>query len=107
MNVSAIANHDARRQRRVAMMRRYTCHTPARLRRHGPLSMPIKLLIVLFLIVIVYNLFAGLFYMMTDKGKTNRTVRALTWRIGLSVFLILLVVLGIMTGVIQPHGLGR
>ena len=69
--------------------------------------MPIKLLIVLFLIVIVYNLFAGLFYMMTDKGKTNRTVRALTWRIGLSVFLILLVMLGIMTGVIQPHGLGR
>ena len=69
--------------------------------------MPIKLLIVLFLIVIVYNLFAGLFYMMTDKGKTNRTVRALTWRIGLSVFLILLVVLGIMTGVIQPHGLAR
>jgi succinate dehydrogenase/fumarate reductase cytochrome b subunit len=107
MNVSTTANHDARRQRRVAMVRRYTWRTPARLRRLGSPSMPIKLLIVLFLIVIVYNLFAGLFYMMTDKGKTNRTVRALTWRIGLSVFLILLVVLGIMTGVIQPHGLGR
>ena len=69
--------------------------------------MLIKILIVLFLIVIVYNLFAGLFFMMTDKGKTNRTVRALTWRIGLSVFLILLVILGILTGVIKPHDLGR
>ena len=69
--------------------------------------MLIKVLIVLFLIVIVYNLGAGLFYMMTDKGKTDRTVRALTWRIGLSVFLILLVIVGLMTGAIQPHGVGR
>ena len=69
--------------------------------------MPIKLLIILCLIVIVYNLGAGLYYMMTDKGKTDRTVRALTWRIGLSVFLILLVIVGLMTGAIQPHGVGR
>ena len=69
--------------------------------------MLIKVLIVLFLIVIVYNLGAGLFYMMTDKGKTDRTVRALTWRIGLSVFLILLVIVGLMTGAIQPHGVGK
>jgi len=67
----------------------------------------VKLLIILFMIVIVYNLGAGLYYMMTDKGKTDRTVKALTWRIGLSVFLILLVILGIWTGVIQPHGIGR
>ena len=68
--------------------------------------MPTKLIIILFLIVIVY-LGAGLYYMMTDKGKTDRTVKALTWRIGLSVFLILLIIVGILTGVIQPHGLGR
>ena len=66
-----------------------------------------KIVIVLMLLVIIYNLFAGLFYMMTDKGKTNRTVRALTWRIGLSVFLILLVIAGILTGVIKPHDFGR
>ena len=64
----------------------------------------LKLIIVLLLLVILYNLGAGLYYMMTDKGKTNRTVRALTWRIGLSVLLILLVIVGIATGVIQPHG---
>ena len=69
--------------------------------------MAVKLLIVLFMVVIVYNLGAGLFYMMTDKGKTDRTVRALTWRIGLSVFLILLIIVGIATGVIKPHDLGH
>ena len=63
--------------------------------------------IVIFFIIIVYNLGAGLYYMMNDKGTTDRTVRALTWRIGLSVFLILLIIAGIYTGVIKPHGLGR
>jgi succinate dehydrogenase/fumarate reductase cytochrome b subunit len=66
-----------------------------------------KIAIVIFFIVIVYNLGAGLFYMMSDKGTTNRTVKALTWRIGLSVLLIVLVMLGIWTGVIQPHDIGR
>lgn len=64
-----------------------------------------KLLIVAFLILIVYNLGAGLYYMLTDRGQTDRTVNALTRRIAISVVLILLVILGIWTGVIQPHGL--
>jgi hypothetical protein len=64
-----------------------------------------KLLIIAFLILIVWNLGAGLYYMMVDKGKTDRTVKSLTWRIGLSVGLILLVVAGIYTGVIKPHGI--
>jgi putative copper export protein len=65
-----------------------------------------KLLIIAFLILILWNLGAGLYYMMVDKGKTDRTVKSLTWRIGLSVALILLVVAGIFTGVIKPHGVG-
>jgi succinate dehydrogenase/fumarate reductase cytochrome b subunit len=65
-----------------------------------------KLFIIAFLIVILWNLGAGLYYMMVDKGKTDRTVKSLTWRIGLSVGLILLVVLGILTGVVKPHGIG-
>ena len=65
-----------------------------------------KLLIIAFLILILWNLGAGLYYMMVDKGRTDRTVKSLTWRIGLSVALILLVVAGIFTGVIKPHGIG-
>jgi succinate dehydrogenase/fumarate reductase cytochrome b subunit len=68
--------------------------------------METTIVIVAFFIVIVYNLGAGLFYMMSDKGTTNRTVKALTWRIGLSVLLILLIIAGIFTGIIKPHGIG-
>lgn len=64
------------------------------------------LLVVAFLIAIVWNLGAGLYYLLNDRGQTRRTVRALTWRIGLSVTLILLVVLGIYAGWIKPHGIG-
>jgi len=63
-----------------------------------------KLIIVAFLVFILYNLGAGLYYMIVDKGTTKRTVNSLTWRIGLSVALILLVILGIWTGVLEPHG---
>ncbi len=65
------------------------------------------LLIVAFLILILWNLGAGLYYMLIDKGQTKRTVNALTKRIGLSVALILLVVLAIYMGWITPHGVGR
>lgn len=64
-----------------------------------------KLLIIAFIIVILWNLGAGLYYMMVDKGKTNRTVKSLTWRIGLSLLLIALVIAGILSGVIKPHGI--
>lgn len=66
-----------------------------------------KLIIVAFLIVILYNLGAGLYYMMVDKGTTNRSVTALTRRIALSVGLIVLVMFAIWMGWITPHDLGR
>ena len=65
----------------------------------------LKLFIIGSLLVILYNLGAGMYYMMVDKGKSDRTVKSLSWRIGLSVGLILLIILGIYTGVIKPHGI--
>jgi len=63
------------------------------------------LLIVAFLLVIVWQLGAGLYYLLTDREDSKRTVNALTRRIVLSVALILLVILGIYSGWIKPHGL--
>lgn len=63
-----------------------------------------KIVIVVALVAIVYNLGAGLYYMMVDKGGSDRVVKALTRRIALSVGLILVVILGIWMGWIQPHG---
>ena len=65
-----------------------------------------KIVIVLMLFLILYNLGAGLYYMIADKGQTKRTVNALTWRVGLSIALVVLLVLGIWSGVITPHGIG-
>jgi succinate dehydrogenase/fumarate reductase cytochrome b subunit len=65
------------------------------------------LVIIAFLIVILWNLGAGLYYMLVDKGTTKRTVNALTRRIALSVALILFVALAIYMGWITPHGVGR
>lgn len=64
------------------------------------------LLIVGVLILILWNLGAGLYYMLVDKGQTKRTVNSLTKRIALSVGLILFVVLAIKMGWITPHGVG-
>lgn len=65
------------------------------------------LLIVAFLLLIVWNLGAGLYYLLTDRGESRRTVNALTWRIGLSLALFALVAIGIYAGWITPHGIGR
>jgi len=64
------------------------------------------LLVIAFLIVIVWNLGAGLYYLLVDRGQTKRTVNALTRRIGVSVALIVLVIVSIYMGWIKPHGIG-
>jgi putative copper export protein len=63
-----------------------------------------KILVVLLLLVIMSALFSGMYYMMKDKGKSDRAVKALTWRIGLSVALFALLMIGAATGLIEPHG---
>ena len=66
--------------------------------------MLVKSFIVLALLAIIYNLFAGLYYMFQDRGRSDKTVRALTRRILLSLGLFALLVLGIYTGIIVPTG---
>ena len=64
-----------------------------------------KIIVILFLLAILASLGSGLFYLMKDKGSSERTVRALTVRISLSVLLFVLLILGYLTGLLQPHGL--
>ncbi len=65
------------------------------------------LLIIAVLILSLWNLGAGLYYMMVDKGESKRTVNALTRRIALSVALIIGVVIAAKMGWIEFHGIGR
>ncbi len=63
-----------------------------------------KIFVVVVLLGILASLGSGLIYMIRDHSDSDRTVKALTVRILLSVLLFGLLMLGIYTGVIQPHG---
>ena len=66
--------------------------------------MLLKVIIVLTLIVILGSLFSALFFLAKDKKGSERTVKALTIRIGLSILLFILLMVGYFTGIIgQPH----
>lgn len=67
--------------------------------------MLIKTLIVLTLLAIVISLGSGMVFLLKDKGQTSRTAKALTVRIVLSVTLFGLLMLGVFTGHIKPHGI--
>lgn len=59
-----------------------------------------KIVVILFLVFIVGSLFSALFFMVRDKGQGERTVRALTVRITLSLILFALLLLGYHFGFI-------
>ncbi len=61
-------------------------------------------LIVGFLIAILYSLASSFYFLVKDAGEGDRTVRRLSWRIGLSMVLLLFLWVGIHTGLIEPRG---
>ncbi|MEJ2139540.1 MAG: twin transmembrane helix small protein [Gammaproteobacteria bacterium] len=65
--------------------------------------MIVKYLIVAVMLAIVASLGSGLYFMLKDKGESNRMVNSLTVRIGLSVALFALLFVAWYTGLIQPH----
>lgn len=66
-----------------------------------------KLLTVIFLALIFWNLFAALFYMLSRPKADGRMVRALAWRIGLSIALLVILGAGHWLGLWQFHGVGQ
>ena len=64
--------------------------------------MIIKILTILFLIAILYSLVSSLVFLVRDKGEGDRTVKRLTWRIGLSIVLFLLLWGAYELGWIEP-----
>ena len=62
-----------------------------------------KIAVVSVLFVIVASLFSALYFLAKDKDGGARTVKALTLRIGLSITLFVLLLLGYYFGLIG-HG---
>lgn len=67
--------------------------------------MIIKIIIVVAMLAILFTLFRSLYYLVTEKTDSKKTVNSLSWRIGLSIGLFLLIVVSILLGWIEPHGL--
>ncbi|HVE88198.1 MAG TPA: twin transmembrane helix small protein [Burkholderiaceae bacterium] len=62
-----------------------------------------RIVIVIALIGILFSLGSALFYLMRDKGTTNRTVNALTIRVGISIALFLFILFSYWMGWIAPR----
>lgn len=65
-----------------------------------------RIVVIIFLVLIVASLGSGLYYLIKDKGQSERTVKALTVRVALSITLFLLLMLGFYFGIIPGKGVG-
>lgn len=63
-----------------------------------------KVLIIIIFLGILLSLGSSMVYMVKDKGDSDRTVKALTWRICTSIALFGLLYLLWWAGVIEPRG---
>ena len=61
---------------------------------------PVKILIILLMLFIAGSLLSAGFYLVRDQGQSDRTVRALTVRIVLSLIVFALLMLGHYFGLI-------
>jgi len=64
-----------------------------------------KIIVGLMFVAILASLGSAWFFLMRDKGGTNRTVNALTVRIGLSIALFLFLLFGHAMGWIEGTGI--
>jgi hypothetical protein len=64
-----------------------------------------KTIVVILLLIVILSLGSALYHLVSHKGTSDRLVKSLTWRIGLSVFVFVLLLAGWAMGLIQPHGL--
>lgn len=64
-----------------------------------------KIVIVIGFILIIASLVSALIFLMKDKGKTNRTLTALTLRVEFSIALFALLLTAYYFGLIQPTGI--
>ena len=64
-----------------------------------------KILVGIAFILIIGSLASALVFLMRDKGRSNRTVQALAFRVGLSIVLFVLILVANRLGWIQPTGI--
>jgi uncharacterized BrkB/YihY/UPF0761 family membrane protein len=64
-----------------------------------------KIMVGLVFAAILFSLGSALFYLMRDKGRSDKTVRALAIRVGLSLLLFLSLIIAHQLGWIETTGI--
>ena len=64
-----------------------------------------KTAVVLILLFIIFSLGVALFAFVKKGHDSDKMIKALTYRIALSIGLIILLMLGAQFGLIAPHGM--
>ncbi len=62
-----------------------------------------KIIVVILLVFIVISLFTALYRLNKDDANSTGIVKALSLRIGLSIFLFVLILIGAKFGLIEPN----
>ena len=64
-----------------------------------------KTIVFFTMLVILISLASGLVFLVRDEGKSKRTVKALSWRIGISLALFVFLFLAFSLDWIRPHAI--
>ncbi|HQT31867.1 MAG TPA: twin transmembrane helix small protein [Thiobacillus sp.] len=64
-----------------------------------------RILALLFIVFILGSLASALYYLIKDKGQSDRAVKMLTVRVGLSLALFILLMGGYYFGIVPQNGL--
>ncbi len=74
-----------------------------------PAALPMRIIVAIAFILILGSLGSALYFMMNDRGRSNRMVYSLMLRVGLSISLFLFILFAHWMGWIQSTGipLGR
>ena len=64
-----------------------------------------KLIILFAMIIILGALFSSLLFLLRDSGNNQRSLKALTIRISLSLILFIFLIIAFKLGFITPHGI--
>jgi hypothetical protein len=106
---------EQRRQRGPYGGRKPPLANPQRHQVHGPRnpvrlkfcgeSSVMRILALLFIFFILASLGSALYYLIKDKGQSERTVKMLTVRVTLSLILFIALMAGTYFGIIPPNGL--
>jgi hypothetical protein len=62
-----------------------------------------RVIVILFLLCILGSLGSALYFLYHDRGQSTRTIKALTVRVGLSIGLFVLLMVGYRFGFIGGH----